>query len=294
MAKKQRSGVFKKSELSSASDFDNKDFVPQEISPEYLEAVAARASREKWISDHLRESETESSIRMVDEVELHDYSIIVYGKGGVRTLIPACRDTSNGGFIMIGSEVLKLFTAQGYIEAYTVWEALQHFGLMHHSIRDEVWVTGAAPVLQSDLIEHFFPTKSEDWIIKRIKEVEKITGMLKEQRRNALTREVEGFAYYPFLTYPPRKRVHYGVNRNNVNRFDEAGRFDGIAFNNADDTQSTTLTRSIEPLQNSYETSKLSDPILYEQPSNSTTVGSVDPIDVGNLFSRRYGKPNLG
>jgi len=291
MAKKQRSGVFKKSELSSASDFDNKDFVPQEISPEYLEAVAARASSEKWISDHLRESETESSIRMVDEVELHDYSIIVYGKGGVRTLIPACRDTSEGGFIMIGPEVLKLFTSQGYIQAYAVWEALQHFGLMHHSIRDEVWVTGAAPVLQSDLIEHFFPTKSDDWIINRIKEVEKVTGMLKEQRRNALTREVEGFAYYPFLTYPPSKRVHYGVNKNNVDRFDEAGRFDGIAFNNAVGSQSTSPTSSVEPLRNKYEDPKFSDSVLYEKPSRSSSIAPVEPTDVVELFSKRYLNP---
>ncbi len=291
MAKKQHSGVFKKSELSSARDFDNKDFVPQEISPEYREAVAARAIKEKWNADHLRESEIEFSVRMVEEVELHDYSIIVYGKAGKRTLIPACRDTSNGGFIMLGPEILKLFALEGCEQAYTVWEALQHIGFMHHSIRDGAWVSGAAPVLISELRTNLFPKRSDKWIMERIKEIERIAGMLKEPRRNNLTREIEGYAYYPFLTYPPNERVHYGVTKNSVDRFDEAGRFDGVAFKKAEYDSTTSSTTTVAPIHVSYETINHHDSVLYEQPQQTASLDRRDSNSSTELFSSRYKTP---
>ena len=192
---------------------------------------------------------------------------------------------------MLGPEILKLFALQGCEQAYTVWEALQHIGFMHHSIRDGAWVSGAAPVLISELRENLFSKRSEKWIMERIKEIERITGMLKEPRRNNLTREIEGFAYYPFLTYPPNERAHYGVTKSNADRFDEAGRFDGVAFKKAENDPTTSPTTTVAPTQVSYESVKHHDAVLYEQPQQTASVGRHVANSSIQLFSSRYRTP---
>lgn len=81
---------------------------------------------------------------------------------------------------------------------------------MHHLINQGVWLTGVHAVSLAEL-KKSFPTRSERWVAERIHEIEVTLGLYKESRRDALTGEQQGFAYYPFMMYGPKERIYEHV-----------------------------------------------------------------------------------
>ena len=192
----------------SAMDWDSAmPATYQPISDEYLESVRRRS---EWLndSDHYgHEASEEGCFTIPEPVEYHPFSVLAYGKKSQKLFIPACRSTEDGNFLMIGPEVEKLFLDRGLENAYVVWLRLQRSDLMHHPKPNGTFLMGVHPVTLENL-QKSFPKRSKRWIAERLKEIEQTVGMYKESRRNPLTGEHSGFAYYPFMTYGPRDRIY--------------------------------------------------------------------------------------
>ena len=192
--------------IPSAPDWGNLSGEEQLISTTYLEAIKLKASNGGWDADEIHGEDLEGKIASVSEASEHPYTMLVYGKKKRLTLIPMCRPSSSGRFLMVGSEVLKLFAKAGKEHAYCVWEALQHADLMHHAKRSSIWLTGVHPVKLEDLMR-IFPARSKTWVSRRLREIEETVGLLKERRYDDLSGDFLGYAYYPFMTYQPSNRT---------------------------------------------------------------------------------------
>ena len=192
----------------SAMDWDSAmPATYQPISDEYLESVRRRS---EWLndSDHYGyEASEEGCFTIPEPVEYHPFSVLAYGKQAQKFFVPACRSTEEGNFVMIGPEVEKLFLDRGLENAYVVWLRLQRSDLMHHPKPNGTFLMGVHAVTLENL-QKSFPKRSKRWIAERLKEIEQTVGMYKESRRDPLTGEHSGFAYYPFMTYGPRDRIY--------------------------------------------------------------------------------------
>ena len=198
-------------ESLSARDWD--DAMPstyQPISDDYLSAAACRNIRVGNKSHYGAESSVGNQITVLDVVEEHPFSMLAYGRKSQKIVIPACRATQEGNFIQIGPEVEKFFCDRGLEFAYVMWLRLQRSDLMHHLINQGVWLTGVHAISLAEL-KKSFPTRSERWVAERIHEIEVTLGLYKESRRDALTGEQQGFAYYPFMMYGPKERIYEHV-----------------------------------------------------------------------------------
>jgi hypothetical protein len=198
-------------ESLSARDWD--DAMPstyQPISDDYLAAAAARSLRVGNKSHYGREGNKGEQITVLDTVEEHPFSMLAYGRKSQKIVIPACRATNEGNFIQIGPEVEKFFCDRGLEFAYVVWLRLQRSDLMHHLVNQDVWLTGVHAITLAELAKSF-PKRSERWVAERIHEIEVTLGLYKESRRDVLTGEQQGFAYYPFMMYAPKERIYEHV-----------------------------------------------------------------------------------
>ena len=201
-------------ERMTASDWDGRDTYDIVISDDYKSRIFEKAAAGGWDCKDFEPNVPGELLTVVDEVELHPYSMLVVGKFDRQYVVPVCRPT-DGHFIMVGPEVMAMFAAKDYLEAYVVWERLQFVDLMHHIPRKlGVWDSGSRGVTLDELLK-FFPTKKRPWIRKQLKRIEETTGMLKEARTKDVNNTSAGYAFFPFLTYHPFQRLYLGVDRYN-------------------------------------------------------------------------------
>ena len=189
----------------TAPDWDNEGPKFQDISGAFLEITSLSSSNGKSFFGS-------EEFQIQESVFYHKYSYLCYLKKAALMVLPACRPTRKmGRFLMVGPEVRKLFCSRGAESAYVVWQRLQEFDLMHHRTVNGIRYTGAKPVtikqLQAD-----FPGHSEDWVRKQLKTIDEVVGLFYESRRDDLTSEQLGNAYFPNLIYVPDERAFADVD----------------------------------------------------------------------------------
>ena len=210
----------KRKKSLTAADWANQDGKSQEISNAYREAVSSTSRDGGWDADEIHGSLDDQEVVVLDVVAHHPYSMLFVGKSNRLTVIPVCRSTDEGRFILIGDEVSALFCDAGQEIAYTVWEKLQYCFLMHQNKTDGIWNTGSNAITEMELLSHF-PKRQLPWLRKQLKVIKQIVGLYVETRNDRDSGERLGRALVPMMMYRPPERTFEGIVPGEVTRFDQ-------------------------------------------------------------------------
>ncbi len=210
----------KRKKSLTAADWANQDGKSQEISNAYREAVISTSRDGGWDADVIHDQLETQEVVVLDVVGHHPYSMLFVGKSNRLTVIPVCRSTDEGRFILIGDEVSALFCNAGKEIAYTVWEKLQYCFLMHQNKTDGIWNTGSNAITEKELLTHF-PTRDVRWLRTQLKAIKQIVGLYVETRNDRDSGERLGRALVPMMMYRPPERTFEGIVPGEVTRFDE-------------------------------------------------------------------------